>query len=295
MAIAKLRGSYGVGNFRGLEKTFDCLMQPNQKTSSGEPGSAIVYQFFKAEMPAPGVATDEEDRVARWRSQLPNSTYSEFAKLRLQYAMAWNERGALAGRQVSRSSYDAFQQKLADAESALLSASPELKKTPIWHYLLLAVVADEHDKRDRMQAVFESGVQQWPQYYDLYSLMVSRLWPRWGGSWKQVDAFITTWAERTSATEGDTLYARLYLSTLWEAKVDPSDTLIRWPRLKAAIEELLKRYPDTRYANAAASLGCAYGDEAYYRLSLQRIGPRIDPQDWLEDWGAAICKEQFGV
>lgn len=289
--ILRLRAMYREERFAELDAILGCLMRDDRDFSTGKPAVAAVYQVFRRQMPAPGVALEEIGRVQRWaQQQQPPSVFAEFAALRLRYSFAWNARGGAVASKVSDGGWTSFRDGLGETEKALGRASAELRGTPIWHQLLLAVAGDGPDVDADMNAVFESAVKRWPRHYDFHEVRLTRLVPRWGGSWQQVDAFIRHWSTQQQGPESDAVYARLYASFLVPMKTDPRETLLQWPRMKRGLEALVARYPDPTHRNLAASFACAYQDAAFFQASLQRIPQdQLRPAAWLRGTDPHSC------
>src|SRR5258708_15822896 len=145
--------------------------------------------------------------------------------------------------------------RLREAEQVLLDAPQQLKDTPLWHNLLLAISLDTNTVQSDPQATFESAAKAWPDYYDFYDLMLSRLVPIWGGSWEKVDSFVDYWARQRVEREGTSLYARLYIN-LGGQRVTPDETSLDWNRMKQSFVDLIARYPDPVFKNLYASYAC---------------------------------------
>jgi hypothetical protein len=209
--------------------------------------------------------------------------------------MAWNARGSDVARKVPKEGWRLFNEGLAQTEQAILAAPAEIKDSPILQNLLLAVVQDMSESKTSPRAVFEEGVRRWPEYYDFYEVALTRLVPRWGGSWEAVDAFIVHWSKRLAMTEGDSMYARLYMSVI-SAGANPGETRISWPRMKSSLEDLVSRYPDTSHKNLAASYACGYQDIAYLKTALQRIrAEELAPTVWLLGTDPESCMRLAGL
>jgi len=287
--IARLRHLYQASNFAELDATLACLLNDPKKFQSGKPGASAVYWFFRREMPAPGVEDAQAARVKAWQKQKPDSVFAAFAELRLMYALAWNVRGSDYAKDTPGGSMQAFQQGLLQSEKLLLDARQDYRHTPIWQNLLLAVSLDAQHPQSDPGAVFKEGVSRWPNYYDFHELILTRLVPRWGGSWETADAFIVGWTRQLQTSEGESLYARLYASLILGG-ADPRETRLDWPRMKRSLDELIKRYPDPVHKNWAATLACVHGDPAYYKLAMQRIGPQdLRPAAWVAGTAPATC------
>lgn len=287
--VERLRGLYRSQKFDVLDAMLACLMRNSSRFTSGRMGSSAVYWMFRRQMPAPGTNLGEIQYVQAWRQQRPDSIFAEFSHLRYKYSMAWNSRGSGYAQGVSEDRWKVFHQGLADTERALLAASNPLRQTPIWHNLLFATVFDVKDSQTTPRAVFEEGVKRWPTYYDFYEVGLTRLIPRWGGSWEEVDEFVDYWSTQLQASEGSSLYARLYVSVL-KSGAAAHETKINWARMKLSLDDLIARYPDPVHRNVAASLACAFGDPAYYKSSFQRIQPNeLKPAAWIRGTDPGSC------
>jgi len=287
--VQRLRRLYQGRKFVELDATLACLLRGSSRFGSGRTGSSAVYWMFRRQMPAPGASQGEVAHIQDWRQQQPDSIFAEFADLRLKYAMAWNARGTSYAREVPDAAWKAFSQGLVDTEHAVLQARKELRQTPIWQNLLLAVVLDMKNSQSEARVVFEDGAKHWPNYYDFYEVALTRLVPRWGGSWEEVETFIDHWSARLRSNEGDSLYARLYASVIANG-ASPRETQLRWPRMKRSLDDLITRYPDPTHKNVAASFACAYNDSTYFKASFQRIQAKeLRPAAWIRGTDPNSC------
>lgn len=288
--VRDLRVLYMAQQFAELDARLACLMRDPKRFRSGKTGSSAVYGMFRRHILARGVHPQEVATLNRtWREQVPDSIFAEFAEHRLRYAMAWRSRGTSAAHDVTAAGWKDFRQWLVDTEHGLLQARKELRQTPLWHNLMLATVLDMSDGRAKAAVVFEEAVKQWPAHYDFYEVALTRLVPRWGGSWGQVDAFIDRWSDRRRSSEGHSLYARLYASVVADG-ASPHETRLDWPRMKRGLDDLIARYPDPVHKNLAASFACAYDDRAYLEASLRRIAPHESrPAVWIEGTDPVTC------
>lgn len=286
--VARLRQLYREENFSGLEAALNCLLRQS-RFASGHSGSAVVYQFYRQQLSGPTISTADVERVQRWGQVQPPSMFAEMAALRLRYAFAWKVRGGGYASQTPEANWKMFHHAMQDTEEALYRASAELQATAIWHQLLLAVAGDTTPRRADMEKVFQDSVKQWPNYYDFHEVRLTRLVPRWGGSWQQVDQFIQHYANQREGVERDTVYARFYAAVMPFAS-HPSETQVDWPRLKRGLEDLVTHYPDRIHRNLAASFACAYADDEYASLALPRVpAPERKLASWVQPAAAAKC------
>lgn len=288
----QLNTLYEGAQFDQLEMAMTCLMTTTERLKSGHSGANAVYAFYRIRMPAPGVRHDEPDRVNRWRKAKPQSLFAEFASLRLNYALAWSARSSGFAAEVSPRAWHVFYEGLSATERALKKASPSVKQTPLWQQLLFATLQDQPDSRGSAEAVFAEGVRKWPGFYDLYEAGISRTTPYWNGSWARTEEFADRWSRSLADTEGDSLYARLYLHLAWWNGIDPRTTHASWPRLRLSLIELVERYPTAMHINLAASLACLYSDQEAYRKVIKGI-PAFMTDVWLFDTDFRSCTKRL--
>jgi hypothetical protein len=288
--VQRLRQLYREEKFDALDENLSCLLDTKARFQSGKPGAAAVYWMFRRQMPGPGTAPDERTRVLKWKAKRPKSIFPRFAELRLQYALAWDARGSGAAASVSDTGWTSFSEGLRATEQALRRADEDLRDTPIWQNLLFATLLDASQRRTDAEAVFNEGVRRWPDYFDFHEVALSRLVPRWGGSWEAVDDFIIHWSEQRKAAEGDSLYARLYASVI-ASGANPDATRMDWTRMKASLEDLIQRYPAAENKNLAASFACGFQDAEYVKRAMKRIPKaEIARAHWLRGTDPEACR-----
>lgn len=282
---------YVNGKFDLLERAMRELAASDRTYMDGRSATGGVYEAFKRLMPADGSGTPPPygDQLARWHSSRPASIFLPFADARNAYASAWAARGTGYAPSVSPESWQLFAERLQEAERILIDAPTELKDLPYWHRLMLAVTLDEAKPQNPPQKIFEDAVRRWPRDAAFYEVMLTRLGPKWGGSWQGVEQFIRYWSEQTAASEGSALYARLYISIL-DQGVTPEQTRMDWGRMKEGFQDLIRRYPHWRYKNLYASYACYARDKETFNTALRRMGKsEIDPNLWLSGHSYDAC------
>ncbi len=302
-SVQSLRALYQQEKFVELDFTLDCLMNSEERFLSGKSGAIAVYWFFRKELPAPGDVEGDAGRIGNWKKSSPESDYAKFASLRLVYADAWNARGAYATSQTKEDQFRSFFAKLRETESGILSLESQLLETPISQNLLLAVALDLSSPQTDPMEVFISGVQKWPDYYDFYEVLLTRLVPKWDGSWEVVDEFIRHWSGERASSEGDSLYARLYYFLHSRGNVI-RDTLVDWPTLESSLRTLVEKYPTIKHRNISAFYACVYGDMDFYlehtsssALSTDQGStgsPHIE-SGWLFGASQEACDEHYSI
>jgi hypothetical protein len=284
---------YQQDQYELLDRALREAMSTNKRFTDGDSPARAVYWAFRNIMHSSGLP--HEEKIARWRKAVPESYFVQFAQARLAYDNAWRIRGGGYGETVSKESWDLFDVRLAEAKQLLLDSSPELRNTPIWHHLLLAIMMDSSRLSGDAGGVFGEAVKRWPQYYDFYDTMAGRLVPQWGGSWQAVESFISGWSTQLAASEGASLYARLY-SSLHLQGSPPGETLMDWEKMKQSFIDLTTRYPAPKYKNRYASYACFKRDmEAFKDAMRKLIVPDINQSEWFQGHSYEGCMRWAGI
>src|SRR5262249_10144819 len=138
------------------------------------------------------------------------------------------------------------------------------------------------------QSLFADAVKRWPRQFGFYELILTRMTPKWGGSWGIIDASITRWSNQLSATEGHSLYARLYAGLLSQANAD--EMAFDWNKLKMGFEDLIARYPSPDFKNTYASFSCFAQDKPAFRAALTKLSrEELHPSGWLPGHSYEAC------
>ena len=257
--------------------------------ADGTTPSSAVYWGLREAMASRSSADESRRIIDHWKKSIPGSKYVAIAEARYFYNNAWNFRGSGPIGSVSDESLVLFRHSMEEAEEILQAASIESKRTPYWHNLLLAIAQDNPHGPTKPEAVFVSGVKAFPRYFDLYEVRLSRLVPKWGGSWALVESFVDKWSRELQHTEGSSMYARLYLSLNKQA-VEPSETSLNWSRLMKSFSDLTERYPDRKFKNFYAAYACYGRDKVAFRHAISRLSiPELDPDSWLSGQSYESC------
>jgi len=267
--LDSLSSNYKSENFLAVDSAIDCLMTSKNTFVSGKPGAVATYWFFRNEMHAPGANAEDVKRIEKWKSAVKGSEYANFAELRLMYSQAWNARGTKYAGETSADQFKRFKEKLLLTEKAILSDKNKLKDTPISYNLLMAVALDTNETKTSPTEIFEGGVSNWPNYYDFYEVLLTRLVPKWGGSWEKVDGFINHWDKKLQIEEGSSLYSRLYYNVHKHNQVNPHHTKAEWDKLKPSLIALYTNYPDQSHYEIATSYACYFGDNDFYKKLIK--------------------------
>ena len=285
---------YAVEKFALLERALGDIASSKRRFASGKPVASAAYKAFMYVMPARDLSPDEIDRIRRWKAAIPDSTFVYLVEAFLARQKAWSIRGNGFTNTVSPESWDLYHKQLRESERLLLSAPEPLKGTVLWYQLLLNVVLDSDRTQRKPGEVFEEAVKLSPHYYPFYEGMVTRLEPKWGGSWRSLEAFVDKWTQRRTDGEGQSLYARLYIVIKEDQAV--SETNMDWPRMKQSFRDLISRYPDKSFKNLYASYACATRDREAYEEAMKMLPKGVlDPTEWIRGHSYEACSRWGAV
>lgn len=287
--VQRISFLYQTGQYALLERAMVDLTTSEKTFASGKSNASAAYWAFRRMMPAPGTQPSEQERIRRWKETIPNSYFAVFAEARYLYGNAWNVRGSGYAGSVSPESWELFAHRLKEAEKKLMNAPKPLKNTPLWDNLLFAIALDSREVENDPNTVFENAVKRWPRYFDFYEVMLTRLVPKWGGSWEIVETFIDKWSRERESTEGTSMYARLYISLLSQG-VTPNETSMNWGKMGKSFEDLIARYPDPRFKNLYASYACYARDRSSFNKAMDKLPKhQLMPDDWLSGHSYEAC------
>lgn len=213
--------------------------------------------------------------LAAWEARYPDSTLRRIAAVVLKTRAAWGSRGVTFAHKVSPEGWAGYTQGMAEADAILNENKALWGTSPLWYFYKIAVVAQIGTPQDA-DAIFVDATQRFPRYLPLYAVRLDFLTPRWGGSYERVDAFIRAATAALRATEGESTYARLYVSVAQTASPGTQffrDTMVSWPPMKTAFDDLIKRYPDNWNREIYIGFACAARDRPTTADLLRELGP----------------------
>lgn len=292
--IAQVIKLYKNKEFNLLESGFKNLEQATVKIDTGVTGDEVIFYAFKAIYPGPGNDPSEEQRLAAWKEVAKGSIFLEYAQIAYVRSLAWQARGGGFANTVSSESWQRFFQGLAQTEEMLTKASEQLKASPLWGHISLNLAFDNEHSTISSTDMFAYSVRKWPDYYGFQESVMPRLLPMWGGSLAEVDKFATYWSGQRTATEGTSLYARLYLSLVSKG-VTPQQTQYDWSRMSASFKDLIARYPSPTFPELYANYACLQHDEQAAKFALSKI--RDQPfkfEYWVDNSGKNFCLTLIG-
>jgi hypothetical protein len=298
----EVRALFDAGKFDELDAIETKSRDLSVTLSDGQP---LRVGYFVGLTCACGDVTREDqfNTIARmkpayqaWSKANPDSRTAKLgpALYLLQHGLAF--RGETYSQDVPRPDWIAFQEKIEASRKALDSIAAEMKDEPMWHATRLKVARylPRGDKA-AYEALLEEAMMRHPRFLPIYFEGAAHYSPTWGGSPAQLKGYIESAAARTKPLMGDVMYARLNWSTsstgmFFNGQAD-------WKRMKPALDELVKDYPDDWNLNNFAIFSCHAGDGPTLKILLERIRGRIVLEAWdgMQEYGrCAKFAEQAG-
>ena len=259
-------------DFKKLERMHEEFVRERLRTNDGR----WMAEAVQAGLDGAFHAADErllKTLFERWEKALPESRLLPVAKAVMWQRLAWRARGNAGASQVPGEGMQVFQERLRMAGAALRESEATGKDSPIWYWVALIVAGGSGVPGSEFDALFNEAVTRYPTYQPLYNTRMNYLLPQWGGSYKAVDRFVADSVSRTSASEGQSYYALLYVDV---ATKHPGDffgeTGVSWPRMKASFDDLLARHPDARNKELYATFACRARDRDTTARILTELG-----------------------
>ncbi|MFN7956491.1 MAG: DUF4034 domain-containing protein [bacterium] len=269
-------------DFRQLDKRIRALRATRERDPSG---TWALSDFLSALVPQAkqGSDSDWERRfalLAAWRGEQPESVAAHVVEAAAWRQYAWRARGNTYAREVQDSAWPIFRERLAKARAALDAVGDDGRRCPDWYEESLWMAINEAWPKERFDRLFEEAVAQEPTFFGHYFARAYYLHPRWYGSAEALDAFATQAAERTRATEGESLYARIYWSLYGNSGMASRPIFTHgganWARMHKGFQDLVARYPSAWNRQAFAMYACGARDVESTRTLLASIAEPID-------------------
>lgn len=210
--------------------------------------------------------------ITKWQQLSPESSAAQWAESLYWYGAAWSLARPPAGAKRSALNKKAFETRLASAEAALRRAKNNALKCPAVDVRALEIQIDRGTSPKSAMVLFEELRSHYPQFHGLYAAMSRAYFSESKGDPIERDLFASRAADLTKNFEGRGMYARLHSRLHLRRPFGPKqwigEFVPEWEPLKAAFDDLVKRYPESKAIVADyLDQACRIGDgETYRRL-----------------------------
>lgn len=218
----------------------------------------------------------------RWAREQPQSVLAQLLYARVLYGRAWHIRGNGYWSGVPRGAKDEFVRLIAKAEAHIADRSSLLLRDTSAHvYLMLIGRSAGWSYQQRYALLQDALLKSFDDEEALYEDLVLSLLPKWGGSWRDVQAFIDDMGQRTQARRGHEVYALLWTHVVADVEGNPFKvTSARWPLIKQGFESLAAKRAHPFFANRLAYFACQAED----RDTASQWMSRLDNKPGIQYW-----------
>lgn len=270
-AYSAVHRAFWADDFQRIERMYQEFSSEGIRATDGtwmvEPMARFFAELGLSDTPVTRSA------LATWLEKFPQSRLLPLVDAAKLQGQAWAARGGAYGSSVPGESMAIFRERLRLASKVLQAAEPQGKESPIWYWVALIVAGSSGQPPAAFDGLFNEAVTRFPYYQPLYYTRMNYLLPQWGGSFEAVDRFVSQAVARTSAKEGNSLYAWLYLDVARKHDGDIfTDTLASWPKMKQGFEDMIERYPDSYNKNLYATFACRVRDRETTARLLAELG-----------------------
>jgi len=283
------------GKFDELESQLTGLVESRQRIHDGNWAySTIMYGFANViegrEQWEPAL-----ERIRIWRTNAPRSRHAPLAEALYWKNYAWAARGTGFADMVSDKGWQLFRERVARARKILDESKSNTGDNPLWHSLDISLARDEGRPDAAQRAKYDDAVKREASFLSNYYAFATHLAPRWGGGIEQYRKFVDDAVARTRVTDGETLYARLYI-VYAEIEFDRAFASlgIPWTRMKAGFDDMMVRYPSSWNVNLYAAYACQANDRQAFLNLLPKLTPtELRSEAWPTGFSFENCKETF--
>lgn len=228
---------------------------------------------------------------AKWAAAVPDSKLRPLAEAIRWQRRAWDARGGRGASEVPGESFRLFRTRLETASKALADAEPDGHQSPLWYWVALIVAGSSGLPAPQFDALYEEAAKHFPTYHTIHYTRMNYLLPQWGGSYEAVDRFVNGVVERTAATEGQAMYAWLYIDVARKHNGDFfGETRVSWPKMKKGFEDMVERHPDAWNRNLFATFACRARDKETTARLITELGPAARLGAWSPGFATDSCR-----
>ncbi|HUJ99646.1 MAG TPA: hypothetical protein VLV85_15455 [Stellaceae bacterium] len=273
-------------NFTRLDAMEDELRRTRRRTSSGIWYLDLFYAGIEASV-ARDVRSDDTwpaaaARFQRWAQAFPNSRAAHIAYARALISRAWFYRGAAYADAVPPEAWAPFRRYARLAADELSAHKAAADVDPMWYATMLDVARALDWPKQNFRDLLHEAMTAEPDFYPTYFAALPYLLPQWHGSLREVESFADEAVVATRQSEGTSMYARIYwyLSQTCCGDEIFARTLDSWPKMRAAFDDMIARYPDGWNVNNYARFACLAGDRATAKRLFLRLGDAAMTEVW---------------
>lgn len=277
-------------DFDALERMAKGFRTEKSRTSSGLWKLTVFYAAINDLISKKATSGKSEYReidsqLEAWAFKHPNSPIPTISRAHMEISRAWEIRGGDVASKVKPEAWKPFAEGIERARVILQKGKAVASVDPQWYEQMMVIAQAQNWERERFDELLNEALAKEPLSYQTYFSALNYLLPKWHGSLGEIEIFARDAVKRTSKTEGEGMYARIY----WYAsQAQFGNALFResvgsWPKMKAGFEDVIARYPDSWNLNNYAKFACLANDKATTAKLLRLIGTSIELDAWKPD------------
>jgi hypothetical protein len=164
---------------------------------------------------------------------------------------------------------------------------------PHWYSLMIEVMGLQGESRDAIMSVVDEAVEREPIYHETYFAALRAIMPRSDQPMRELVKLATYAVEKTKASEGGGLYARLFWIALSEMGDDRTvETMYQnWDKVRLGIERVVADFPAQWNIQHFAFFSCIARDKKTTRLLMERMRGRRYAQAWQQLEVQQACQD----
>lgn len=284
------------GDFAALERQATLYRTRQSRTSSGVWKLSVLHggvdHYFFVGRYDEATWAEKEQTAKRWIEAYPKSPSARLAYAEWLSRRAWSHRGGGYANTVRPQDWAPFRAGIEAARKYLEDNKKLASLDPEWYVKMEALAKAQQWDDGRFQDLIDEAMRRYPAYYEIYFQAIEFYSPKWGGDATDIERFARMAMERTRASEGKGLYARIY----WYASQSIYDeelfdeSLARWSTMRAGIDDVLKTYPDEWNLQNFAHFACLARDRDKALELIQRVQGTAYPMVWENEENFQRCK-----
>ena len=275
-------------DFAALERMHEQFLEPDARALDGtwmvQAFQEVFESSFRFEAPAA-----IEKRFAGWKRLAPRSTLRPIAEAFAWQQRAWVSKGSRRYAELTSAERRAFDGLIARAADALREEPAAGARSPLWHTAAILTAGAQARPASDLDTLLEEAVRRFPAYVPLFAARMEFLLPEWGGDFAAVDRFVRTAMEGTRALEGRAMYAWLYLEIARRYAGLFDRSLVSWPEMRTAFEDMVERHPDVWNRNVYATFACRARDAETTLRLLGELGAAASLGMWSPGVSTESC------
>lgn len=234
----------------------------------------INYHFKGSYLFEPAFENPRAKFIDKWIEYQKGEGYSVIAKAIALYGKATDNFNSRYPKRNSPGTLINYAKYLLETNSVLDSASDKIKQTAVWHEYKLKVAYQHPILRRGKEKLLADAIRAWPEYPAIYAIAYAYSSPKWGGSYKEMNAIAKLAVEKTQKRLGVAMYPQvIFEARLQNLGFEIPYQIIEWDLMKQGFRDYEKHFGGNSYMyNWFVDTACKMGDQQEAR----RLFPLYD-------------------